>query len=77
MSRKPDPITRLVQQCNPNEAFEPTDSRFVDFTAARGIDTLRRIERKLPQGGTPRRNRDAAPWVEMPSRDTSPLQATL
>ena len=51
MSRKPDPITRLVQQCNPNEALEPTDSRFVDFTAARGLDILRQIERKLRRAG--------------------------
>ena len=51
MTRQLDPITRLVQQCNPHEALEPTDPRFVDFTEARGSDFLKRIERKIRRGG--------------------------
>jgi hypothetical protein len=46
-----DPITRLVQQCDPNEALSPTDSRFVDFSAARGTPVLKTIERQLRRAG--------------------------
>ncbi len=46
-----DPITRLVQQCDPNEALSPTDPRFVDFSPARGTPVLNTIERQLRRAG--------------------------
>lgn len=42
---KPDPITRLVQVCNPSEVLAPTDPRFVNFDEARGGDVVERIVR--------------------------------
>jgi hypothetical protein len=47
-----DPITRLVQQCDPNEALLPADPRFVDFSAARGTHVLEIIERQLRRAGS-------------------------
>ncbi|MEZ6061275.1 MAG: hypothetical protein R3C19_13095 [Planctomycetaceae bacterium] len=47
----PDPITRFVQICDPNEALSPTDQRFVDFSEARGTDVVRVIERQLRRAG--------------------------
>jgi hypothetical protein len=56
MAKKVDPITRLVRQCDPNEALSPTDARFVDFADARGEDVVRVIERQLRRAGeTPER----------------------
>ncbi|MCA9222920.1 MAG: hypothetical protein KDA71_21520, partial [Planctomycetales bacterium] len=48
---QPDAITRLIQQCDPNEALSPTDSRFVDFSEARGADVIKVIERQLRRAG--------------------------
>ncbi len=42
-----DSITRLVQQCNPNEVLEPGDPRFVDFDEARGGNVVDRIIRSI------------------------------
>ncbi|MFM9960091.1 MAG: hypothetical protein ACKV2Q_02580 [Planctomycetaceae bacterium] len=56
MGRKLDPITRLVRQCDPNEALSSTDPRFVDFADARGADAVKIIERQLRRAGeTPER----------------------
>lgn len=46
-----DPITRLVRQCDPNEALSPTDLRFVNFSDARGTDVVKVIERQLRRAG--------------------------
>ena len=42
-----DSITRLVQQCNPNEVLEPGDLRFVNFDEARGGNVVDRIIRSI------------------------------
>lgn len=56
MAAESDPISRLVQQCDPNEALPSTDPRFVDFSDARGSDVVGVIERQLRRAGdTPER----------------------
>lgn len=49
MSYQLDPMTRLVQECNPNEDLEPSDKRWVNFDEARGgniIDSMARSIRR-------------------------------
>ncbi|MFW5692909.1 MAG: hypothetical protein ACOCWL_01705 [Thermoguttaceae bacterium] len=56
MAAESDPISRLVQQCDPNEALPSTGPRFVDFSDARGSDVVGVIERQLRRAGdTPER----------------------
>lgn len=48
-----DAITRLVQQCNPNEDLAPIDPRWVDFTEARGADIIARLARSIRRAARP------------------------
>jgi ABC-type transport system involved in cytochrome bd biosynthesis fused ATPase/permease subunit len=41
-----DPILRALAKCNPNEALQPTDERFVDLDDVRGTP-LRKVLLKL------------------------------
>jgi hypothetical protein len=33
----PDPLLTALANCNPNEALEPTDPRFIDLDDIRGM----------------------------------------
>jgi hypothetical protein len=48
-----DPISRFVQACNPSEALEPTDPRYVDFDEARGGNVVDRIVRAFRRANKP------------------------
>jgi hypothetical protein len=48
-----DPISRFVQACNPSEALEPTDPRYVDFDQARGGNVVDRIVRAFRRANKP------------------------
>ncbi len=43
----PDPITRLVRACEPNEALKVTDPRYVNCDAVRGENLVQVYERSL------------------------------
>lgn len=42
-----DPIVKALSRCNPNEALEPGDPRFVDFDDLRGLTLRTRIQKFL------------------------------
>jgi hypothetical protein len=45
--RHPDAITRLYRACEPNEALQPTDPRYVNCDAVRGENVVLLYERSL------------------------------
>jgi signal transduction histidine kinase len=49
MARHPDPITRLVRACPPNESLQPDDPRYVECDEVRGTPLVDRFERSLRQ----------------------------
>jgi hypothetical protein len=49
----PDPITRLVQACNPNQDLSSKDPRYVDFDAVRPGSIIQRLERAFRRANDP------------------------
>jgi hypothetical protein len=50
-----DPILRALANCNPNEALQPTDPRFVDLDDIRGLPLRKYLLRTLQASDTEER----------------------